>query len=99
MKVQDMNSLLRLSEFHRCIVDSQWILLVFLGGFVMLHVGRAVELKIDVEVRGTSVLTSFLTSSGGSTASSRKMPQVVKGIDIYMFNHGFIFGGEVTHSQ
>ena len=30
MKVKDMNSLSRLSEFHRCIVDSQWILLVFL---------------------------------------------------------------------
>lgn len=56
----------------------------FFGGFGMLHVGRAVELKIDVEVRGTSVLTSFLTSSGGSTASSRKMPQVVKGIDIHV---------------
>lgn len=56
----------------------------FFGGCAMLHVGRAVELKIDVEVRGTSVLTSFLTSSGGSTASSRKMPQVVKGIDIHV---------------
>lgn len=57
----------------------------------MLHVGRAVELKIDVEVRGTSVLTSFLTSSGGSTASSRKMPQVVKGIDIHVQSWVYLF--------
>ena len=63
----------------------------FFGGFVLLHVGRAVELKIDVEVRGTSVLTSFLTSSGGSTASSRKMPQVVKGIDIHVQSWVYLF--------